>query len=660
MLLLRALSVLLLLAWATASPAAGQDRRVARLREYLTAAANLGQLNASVLIAERGTVLADTAYGFADMELGVRSTPGTRFRVASVTKQFTAMAIVMLAEDGKLDLGDPISKYLDSLPPSWSAITIHHLLRHTSGISDYEEWFDGYTTQAYSDYMSQAHAPARILRDAKARPLDHEPGTKFRYSNSAYIILGFIIERAGGMPYADFLRTRIHQPLGMTLSDQDRSEEITPNRAQGYRLRPGAYPRAYFSGLTRTDYLNAVYQLMEPPQADAGLITTARDLYRWDQALYTEKLVKRALIDSIFTPGIGDYGYGWFVRSGPDGITHDHSGGLPGFSCYIRRIPGSRRTIIILGNLERLGRTVGDVTAILRGDSVAVPRARRILATDSARDARLTGMYRTAGGDSVRVFIGGASLGAHQPGAFRAALLPESAQDYFVVQLNGTAQFRESDGRTTLVIRDALGREMVRAVRPANRPASSSRYLIYLHGRIVEEQGRRPTHADFGTYQYDAILDSLRQAGFTVLSEQRPPGIAVDTFASRLVRQVDSLLQLGVPPQAISVIGFSRGGAIALLASSRLRNPAITFVFMGACGDWAFERADIRVTGRLLSIYETSDTLGASCAPLFARRGPGSETREVPLSLGLGHGTFFQPRSAWLRPALAWARGNAP
>jgi CubicO group peptidase (beta-lactamase class C family) len=400
------------------------------------------------------------------MELGVRNTPDTRFRVASITKQFAAMAIAMLAEEGKLNIADPITRYVDSLPPSWSGITIHHLLRHTSGISDYEEWFDGYTTQAYSDYMSQAHAPERILRDAKARPLDHEPGTKFRYSNSAYIVLGLIVERASGMPFAEFLRTRIHEPLGMRLSDQDRSEELVSNRASGYRLRPDASRRAYFNGLARTDYLNAVYQLMEPPQADAGLITTARDLYRWDQALYTEKLVKRAMIDSILTPGIGEYGYGWFVRSGPDGTTHDHSGGLPGFSAYIRRIPATQRTIIVLGNLERSRPgLIGDLATILRGDSVAVPRARRIVAGDSAASARLVGTYRTTAGDSVRVFLEAGMLGAHQPGAFRAALLPEAPRDYFVVQLNGTARFRERDGRTTILIEDGLGRKVVEAVR---------------------------------------------------------------------------------------------------------------------------------------------------------------------------------------------------
>ena len=189
---------------------------------------------------------------------------------------------------------------------------------------------------------------------------------------------------------------------------------------------------------------------------------------------------------------------------------------------------------------------------------------------------------------------------------------------------------------------------------------AAPRYVIYLHARIVEEAGRRPTDRAFGTYEYDAILDSLRRAGFVVLSDQRPPRTDSDSFATHVAQQVDSLLRLGVPPRAISVIGFSKGGWIAILASSRLQNPAISFVFMGACGPWAFERPDLHVTGRLLSVYETSDSLGVSCAPMFTRRGPGSRSREIALSLGLGHGTFFQPRSAWLAPAIAWAQGRDP
>lgn len=188
---------------------------------------------------------------------------------------------------------------------------------------------------------------------------------------------------------------------------------------------------------------------------------------------------------------------------------------------------------------------------------------------------------------------------------------------------------------------------------------ATPRYIIYLHGRIIEEDGRRPTSPDFGVYDYDAILDSLRQPGFVVLSDQRPHGTDSDTFAIHVARQVDSLLRLGVSPRAITVIGFSKGGWIAILASSRLQNTAISFVFMGACGPWAFGPG-LHVAGRMLSLYETSDSLGVSCAPMFANRTHGSIIREVALSLGLGHGTFFQPRPTWLDPAMAWAGGREP
>jgi dienelactone hydrolase len=184
--------------------------------------------------------------------------------------------------------------------------------------------------------------------------------------------------------------------------------------------------------------------------------------------------------------------------------------------------------------------------------------------------------------------------------------------------------------------------------------------MIYLHARIVEDRGRLPTDSIFGVYEYDAILDSLRQAGFVVLSKQRPAATPSDVFAAHVTQQVDSLLDLGVPPTAISVVGFSKGGWIAILASSRLQNPAISFVFLGACGPWSNEPDDLHVAGRLLSLYERSDSLGVSCAPMLARRSPGSVAREIELNVGRGHGTFFQPRADWLTPVTAWAQGREP
>ncbi|HEU5050749.1 MAG TPA: serine hydrolase domain-containing protein, partial [Gemmatimonadales bacterium] len=258
---------------------------------------------------------------------------------------------------------------------------------------------------------------------------------------------------------------RIHEPLGMTRSGQDHSAELLADRASGYRLRPGAAPVAYYNGLSRRDYLNGFYQLMQPPQADAGLVTTARDLYRWDQALYTGRLVSRAMLDSIFSPGEGRYGYGWFIMEGPDGVTHGHSGGLPGFTCYILRIPDTRRTIIVLGNLDRMGRTVRDLAAIMRGDRVALPRARALVAVDSTRNARHTGVYRTEGGDSVTVSLDGAVLVGHWPEQWRTALFEERDGRYYLPMLNATARFRQRGRRAELVVEDAFGGTIVRGVR---------------------------------------------------------------------------------------------------------------------------------------------------------------------------------------------------
>lgn len=197
------------------------------------------------------------------------------------------------------------------------------------------------------------------------------------------------------------------------------------------------------------------------------------------------------------------------------------------------------------------------------------------------------------------------------------------------------------------------------ALLPLPTPTPPPRYIIYLHGRIIEDQGRRPTSADFGTYEYDAILDTLRRAGFVVLSDQRPPRTNSDSFATHVVAQVDSLLGAGVAPGAITVAGFSKGGWIAILASARIRHPDISYVFMGACGPWAFEPS-LHITGRVLSLYEASDSLGISCEPLFAHRAAGTRTRELRLRIGGGHGAFFRPDDTWLRPVMAWAGGREP
>lgn len=186
---------------------------------------------------------------------------------------------------------------------------------------------------------------------------------------------------------------------------------------------------------------------------------------------------------------------------------------------------------------------------------------------------------------------------------------------------------------------------------------TKARYVVFLHGRIVEDKGPRPTHEQFGVYEYRQILDRLAAEGFQVISEARPQGTDIERYAAKVASQVQKLLRAGVPPERVSVVGFSKGGGIAILTSSLLRNDRVNFVFLAACGDWIFEQTRVRPSGRVLSIYEVSDRLGVSCKPLFDRGTPGMRKKEIRIQTGKEHGAFFQPRPEWLRPLVEWLRG---
>jgi dienelactone hydrolase len=192
------------------------------------------------------------------------------------------------------------------------------------------------------------------------------------------------------------------------------------------------------------------------------------------------------------------------------------------------------------------------------------------------------------------------------------------------------------------------------------QPRPGARYLIYLHGRIIEEKGPRPTDERFGTYEYRQILDTLAASGADVIAEQRPGGTDFRAFGSHVADQLRRLLAAGVPAERISVVGFSKGGAIAMVASALLKDPSVTFVFLGSCGDWVKGRDDVDVRGRILSIHEASDELGTSCEPLFAQASGPGEHREIRIDTGAAHGAFFRPRSEWLAPLLEWVRRPCP
>lgn len=276
-----------------ASPPTAQQI-AAKVDEYMNAAVRVDGFSGSILVARDSQPVVSKGYGMANVELDVPNMPQTVFRLGSITKQFTAMAIMMLAERGKLNVNDPACKYLTDCPVAWQPMTVKNLLTHTAGVPNYT---------SFPDFAKVAVLPttnAAMIAQLRDKPLEFAPGEKFAYSNSGYYLLGAIIERASGKPYAEFLQENIFTPLGMKQTGYDSPLRIIKNRAAGYARRGG-------------EIVNAAYMDMTIPYAAGALDSTTGDLLLWDQALYTEKLVSRKMLDEIFTPFKSNYGYGWSI-----------------------------------------------------------------------------------------------------------------------------------------------------------------------------------------------------------------------------------------------------------------------------------------------------------------------------------------------------------
>ena len=300
----------------------------------------------SLLVAKGGKVVLAEGFGLANVELRVPVKPETIFQSGSVGKQFTATAVMMLVEEGKVGLDDPLTKYFKDSPKSWNEVTVRELLSHTAGFGDYPKDFD-----FRKDWTEDEE-----LKLIEGIPLAYPPGTKWDYSNLGYVTLGILIHRVSGEFYGDFLGQRIFRPLGMTSTRIISEADIVPNRSAGYRLAKGE--------LTNQEWVAP----MVNTTADGSLYFSILDLAKWDAALYTEKLLKRSSLDLMWTPvklrngqpNKGNYGFGWFIeqRQGHRCIHHD--GAWQGFQTAIDRYVDDQLTVVALANLE--GAKPGEIT----------------------------------------------------------------------------------------------------------------------------------------------------------------------------------------------------------------------------------------------------------------------------------------------------------
>ncbi len=291
----------------------------------------------ALAVMRSGQIIKARGYGLANIELNVPVIPETIFQSGSVGKQFTATGVMMLVEEGKVNLEDKITKYFDGAPPAWNAITVRHLLTHTSGIKDY--------TGKDFDYRKD-YAEEELLKKVESFPPDFAPGDKWSYSNSGYMLLGILIHKVTGKFYGDFLQERIFRPLGMTTTRIISEADIIPNRSAGYRLVKGA--------LKNQEWVSPSLNTT----ADGALYFTVLDLAKWDAALYTEKLLKRSSLDLMWTPvklntgKTHPYGFGWAFHEIRGHRIIEHGGSWQGFTTGISRYVDDQLTVVALTNLD--------------------------------------------------------------------------------------------------------------------------------------------------------------------------------------------------------------------------------------------------------------------------------------------------------------------
>ena len=297
-----------------------------------------------VVAAQQGKILVERSYGLASEEWQIPNAINTEFELASISKQFTAAAIMQLADTGKLSIQDPIGKYYPEAPSSWKQITIHHLLTHTSGIPNNR-------LEDFNKGICSPYTPDELIKTFRDRPLAFQPGTKWAYTNTEYYLLAHIIEKLSGETYGDYLQHHIFQPLKMIHSGFAPTLAIVPRMAEGY-ARDG-------NALRHRDYFDRSLEI-----GAGGIYANAEDLLLWNSALDAPGLLSGHSLELMFTAHPpGNYGYGWFVETKPQHKIY-HEGGDPGFAAFEARYPDQKLVVIVLANEENAPvRDVADAIA---------------------------------------------------------------------------------------------------------------------------------------------------------------------------------------------------------------------------------------------------------------------------------------------------------
>ena len=401
-----------------------------KIASYLQACNEVWHMMGSILIGDKKEKMFCQSYGMANLEHSIPNTAQTKFRIASLTKQITAAAVLTLYQKGSLDLTDYISNYFPNFP-SANSITIHHLLNHTSGISNFTE------LPVYRELIKTGASLDEVISYFKDLPLEFSPGSSYSYSNSGYILLTKIIELVSHQSYSQYLKENIFQPLHMFRSGCDKNSAILEHRASGYEISDSGYQNAEFVD-------------MSIPSGAGGLFSTVEDLYTWHCSLNTRNLFDQSLLRIMFSPTqqiASDqetyYGYGWFLDHHLNERRASHSGCIEGFSCKISRYLESDLVIIVLCNVADMpvNQITDDLAAILLGHEYQTPIKPAVLNPNSLFYEKYTGVYDMNEAMSVSITTEEKRIFANFSGTDKYEILPTSRTNFFFKSINAQIEF---------------------------------------------------------------------------------------------------------------------------------------------------------------------------------------------------------------------------
>lgn len=416
--------------------AASSEPDLARMQQIIQSQVDAKKFMGTVLVERDGKVLLDQGYGYANLEWNIPNLPTTKFRLGSVTKQFTAASILLLEERGKLNVNDPVKKYIPDAPATWDKVTIYHLLTHTSGIPSFTGFPDYASTEA------KPSTPQELVARFRDKPLNFEPGEKWEYSNSGYVLLGYLLEKISGQKYADFVQENIFTPLGMKDSGYDSNSAVIAHRASGYTPSP--------NGTVNSGYID-----MSIPFSAGALYSTTEDLMRWEEGLFGGKVLSAAELQKMTKPFKENYAFGLGVNDEHGYKLIDHGGGIEGFNTQLSYYPNDKLVVVVLANLNGSapGEIARNLAAVVHGEKVVLPSERKEITVPSAVLAKYPGTYQLSPMFSITVTLDGSQLITQGSGQGKVPIFPESETMFFAKVVDAEIEFvRNEKGEATAII----------------------------------------------------------------------------------------------------------------------------------------------------------------------------------------------------------------